>query len=113
METSPLGSIIAVAMILSGIVGVILGVAVILMVWKYRKDGTAKVAASNPLLLLALVTIFVSMPLLQVASRMDHGSVTLLGSVALIFAGLAWAICCFSLVAIFVKRARERRGENR
>ena len=112
METSALGSIIAVAMILSGIVGVILGVAVILMVWKYRKDGTAKVTASNPLLLLALVTIFVSMPLLQAANRMDHGNVTLLGFVALTCAGLAWAICCFSLVAIFVKRTRERRGEN-
>ena len=113
METSALGSIIAVAMILSGIVSLILGVAVILMVWKYRRDGTAKVTTSNPLLLLALVTIFVSMPLLQAASRMDHGNVTLLGLVALTFAGLAWAICCFSLVAIFVKRTRERRGENR
>ncbi len=113
METSALGSIIAVAMILSGIVGVILGVAVILMVWKYRKGGAAKVTALNPLLLLALVTIFVSMPLLQAASRMDHGNVTLLGLVALTFAGLAWAICCFSLVAIFVKRTRERREENR
>jgi Ca2+/Na+ antiporter len=113
METSVLGSIIAVALILSGIVGVILGVTVILMVWKYRKDGTAKVTASNPLLLLALVSIIVSMPLLQAAIRMDHGNVTWLGLVALIFAGLAWAICCFSLVAIFVKRTRERRGENR
>jgi SNF family Na+-dependent transporter len=113
METSALGSIIAVAMILSGIVSVILGVVVILVVWKHRKDGTAKVTASNPLLLLALVTIFVSMPLLQAANRMDHGNVTLLGFVALTFAGLAWAICCFSLVAIFVKRMRERRGENR
>jgi peptidoglycan biosynthesis protein MviN/MurJ (putative lipid II flippase) len=113
METSALGNTIAVAMILSGIVGVILGVAVILMVWKYRKDGTAKVMALNPLLLLALVTIFVSMPLLQTASRMDHGNVTLLGLVALIFAGLAWAICGFCLVVIFVKRTRERREENR
>ena len=79
METSALGNTIAVAMILSGIVGVILGVAVILMVWKYRKDGTAKVTALNPLLLLALVSIFVSIPLLQTASRTDHGNVTLLG----------------------------------
>ena len=113
METSALGSIIAVAMILAGIVSVILGVAVILMVWKYRKDGTAKVTASNPLLLLALVTIFVSIPLLQAAGRMEHGNATLLGLVALTFAGLAWAICCFSLVAIFVKRTRERREESR
>ena len=109
METSALGSIIAVAMILSGIVGVILGVAAIVVVWK---DGTAKVAALNPLLPLAMVSIFVSMPLLQAASRMDHGNVTLLGLVALTFAGLAWAICCFSLVAIFVKRRRERRGKT-
>jgi hypothetical protein len=82
------------------------------MFWKYRKDGTTKVAALNPLLILALVTIFVSMPLLQAASRMDHGNVTWLGLVALTFAGLAWAICCFSLVAIFLKRTQERRREN-
>ena len=110
METSALGSIIVVAMILSGMVGVILGVAVILRVWKYRKDGTARVSALNPLLLLALVSIFVSMPLLA-ASRMDHGNVTLLGLVALTFAGLAWAICCFSLVALFVT-AREKGDEK-
>jgi hypothetical protein len=110
METSALGSIIVVAMILSGMVGVILGVAVILRVWKYRKDGTARVSALNPLLLLALVSIFVSMSLLA-ASRMDHGNVTLLGLVALTFAGLAWAICCFSLVALFVT-AREKGAEK-
>jgi hypothetical protein len=79
---------------------------------KYRNDGTANAATVNPLLVLALVTIFVSMPLLQAGSRMDHGNVTWLGLVALTFACLAWGICCFSLVAIFLKRPRERRGEN-
>ena len=109
METSTLGNIIAVAMILSGIVGVILGVVVIPIAWKRRKDGTATVPALNPLLSLALVTIVVSMLLLQAASRMDDGNVTLLGSVALTLTGLAWAICWFSLVTLFVKHTREKR----
>jgi len=120
METSALGSIIAVVTILSGIVLLILAVAIILMVWKNRKDivwkhredATAKTMVLNPLLLLAFVAIFVSTLLLQAASRIDHGNVTFLGLVALTFAGLAWAVCCFSLVAIFMRRAGERRGEN-
>jgi hypothetical protein len=112
MQTLGLGSIIAVARSLSGIVGVILGAAVIFRVWKYRKEGTAKIAALNPLLLMALVTIFLSMPLLQAASKLDDGKVTWLGLVALTFAGLAWAICCFSLAAIFMNRTRQGRGEN-
>ena len=95
METSTIGSIISVAVILSGIVSIILAVAVILIVWKYRKDGTAKAEALNPPLLSALMGIFASTSLLRVAGGMDHGSVTLLGLVALAFIGLAWAICCF------------------
>jgi hypothetical protein len=111
VETSTLQSILAIALILSGIVGVVLGAAVILMFWKHRKEGTGKGTGLNPAWYLAMVTIFTSMILLQVTMKSldatGHWHVTSLGFLALILAGLAFAVCCFSLGSILVKHTRE------